>query len=415
MADTLVKLPRDIRIPGVLKTHRVLARIISMEPRALNQTASSDGASSQRTHSQPKGNAGHGKTKKSKSKGTRSDTVLEVYICGGTTPADVMLLEVWDEGMRRQFQSQAAKGDTVEIRNVLVVAITDKTRWYTTSRSPMYLKALPETMIQRAQDKPEFLAYHPLTPIPSLPLLLPRSLVCIAGRVIEKSSVQRVDTPDGQKSVPVAHLTLRCLDDVVRINFWRETTGLIEALQTGGFIYLQGVAKQWPRGDVDPAQFVELRAVPRTKVESCPPAIEETLADTPLVSAGANDWSPRPNMVDGRPKKDYSNEPATWMSLSILDSVCASGQIRDINEVFQVPSIFLEFGSSLTYYGCSKCSKAWREDFTMRLRCNPPCIVAGQTRPQGLHGAAPGHMLRGLRERRRRIQGGHRKFFPPCS
>jgi hypothetical protein len=229
----------------------------------------------------------------------------------------------------------------------------------------MYLKALPETTIQRAQDKPEFLAYHPLTPIPSLPLLLPRSLVCIAGRVIEKSGVQRVDISDGEKSVPVAYLILRCHGDVVRINFWRETTSLLDTLATGGLIYLQGVAKQWPRGDVDSAQYVELRAVPRTKVVSCTPALEGTLADTPLDAAGAKDWSPRPITE----KKDYSEEPATWMSLSIVDSVVASGHIRDLHQVFQVPSIFLEIGSSLTYYGCSKCGKGWREEASPSCNC----------------------------------------------
>ena len=35
------------------------------------------------------------------------------------------------------------------------------------------------------QDNPAYLVHHPVTPISSLPLLPPRSLVCVAGRVVE--------------------------------------------------------------------------------------------------------------------------------------------------------------------------------------------------------------------------------------
>ena len=40
----------------------------------------------------------------------------------------------------------------------------------------------------------------------------------------------------------------------------------------------------------------------------------------------------------------------------------ASKMIRDLDRVFEVPSVFLEFGSQLTYPGCGTCLKAWREE-----------------------------------------------------
>ena len=80
--------------------------------------------------------------KKGSSKSTRSDLVLEVYLCGGSSPGDVMLFEVWEEESRQRLQPRLQVGSTVRIGKVLVVSHTDKTRWFTTSRSPMYLKAV---------------------------------------------------------------------------------------------------------------------------------------------------------------------------------------------------------------------------------------------------------------------------------
>ena len=108
---------------------------------------------------------------------------------------------------------------------------TDKTRWYTTSPAPVFLKALPETTLERIQDEPAYLGYHPVTPIASLHLLPPRSSVCAAGRVVEKTEVRRVNTSDGETDV--ATLTLRSGDDAVRVHFWRETTRLLELAREG--------------------------------------------------------------------------------------------------------------------------------------------------------------------------------------
>ena len=83
--------------------------------------------------------------KKGSSKGARSGTVLEVYLCGGSSPGDVVLFEVWEEETRERLKSRLPVGSTVRIGRVLVVSHTDKTRWFTTSRSPMNLKAFRGT------------------------------------------------------------------------------------------------------------------------------------------------------------------------------------------------------------------------------------------------------------------------------
>ena len=96
MVEVPVKLPRDIRTPGLLMAEAVVGRIVSMEPRPLNQNASSQSAASQGagTSASSKGNFAKSKGRKGRAKGPRSDTVLEIYLCGGASPADVLLFEV---------------------------------------------------------------------------------------------------------------------------------------------------------------------------------------------------------------------------------------------------------------------------------------------------------------------------------
>ena len=64
--------------------------------------------------------------------------------------------------MRNRIQTGAQVGDTVRLSRFLVVGHTDKTRWYTTSRAPVFLKALAETTLERIQDEPAYLAFSPV-------------------------------------------------------------------------------------------------------------------------------------------------------------------------------------------------------------------------------------------------------------
>ena len=217
--------------------------------------------------------------------------------------------------------------------------------------------------MESVQDISAFLSHHPVTDIPSLPLLPPRSLVCIAGRVLEASEVDHIITTEGENDVPVAHLTLRALGNIVRVNFWRDTTALLAGVQEGSLMFMTRLAKQWPRGSMDPKQHVELRATIRSTITDCPAPLASQLAATPSDATEAKNWTPT-----FTPEKiDYTKATASWMSLSVLEGMCSSKQIRDIYQVFQVPSVFLEFGSLLTYDGCRACSKAWRQDAA------PPC------------------------------------------
>ena len=364
------KLPRDIRAPGPLRNDAVVGVILSLEERSVGPSA----ATSQTISSQSgdvggsavKGKSRSGKGKKGK--GARSDTVLEIVLCGGTSPADVLQLQAWEPDVRGRLRKSGAVGETVRISRCLIVAHTDKTRWYSTSRSPMFLKALGDTTMERVEDRPAFLKYHPVTPIASLPLLPPRSAVCVGGRVVEAGDVAQVDTPDGDSDVPVAHLVLRVAGDVIRVNFWRETSGLLKDLRDGDFTFLWSVAKQWPKTGADPKTEVELRATARTRVLPCPEPLKAALSNTPADLCDARVWS---SYVSREPKekKDCVAAQGSWMSLSVLEAFCASKAIRSLDRVFDVPSVLLEFGSQLTYMGCGTCTKGWRDEGSQPCRC----------------------------------------------
>ena len=95
------RLPRDIRAPGPLRNDAVVGRILFLESRSLGSAdTTGQGAASQEGAASQVGAGGTGKGKKGsgkgkKGKGARSDAVLEITLCGGKSPADVMMFQAW--------------------------------------------------------------------------------------------------------------------------------------------------------------------------------------------------------------------------------------------------------------------------------------------------------------------------------
>ena len=368
-------LPRALRKAGPLPPGKaVLGRVLSVITRPLAGAISSGPTSqpalpaaqphktgSKGKYPQKKG----GKSKAGKGKASSSDTVMEIYLCGGTSGMDVLLLEVWDEAVRERLDAPALSGAVVRVQNCLVVPHSDKTKSFTTSRVPVYLKALPDFVMEEIADVPAFLRYHPVTPIESLVRLEPKTLVCVAGRVVPPApAVTYVRTGEAEPDVPVAHVMLRAHGDVVKISFWRDTASKTNeaGIAVGNLVMINGVAKQFPGKDMDPRRHVALRAVSRTVVSECPDSLREHLKSTPDTAEGATLWSPEVHV-----RKDYEAVPSEWMTLSVLDALCKAGQVREILKVFQVPSVHIELEDAPTYMACSKCSKAWAE------AAWPPC------------------------------------------
>ena len=98
------RLPRDIRAPGPLRNDAVVGRILFLESRSLGPAdTTGEGAVSQVGASGTgKGKKGSGKGKKGN--GARSDAVLEITLCGGKSPADVMMFQAWEPDVRTRLR-----------------------------------------------------------------------------------------------------------------------------------------------------------------------------------------------------------------------------------------------------------------------------------------------------------------------
>ena len=138
-----------------------------------------------------------------------------------------------------------------------------------------------------------------------------------------------------------------------------DTTQLVTAndMSVGQYLMITSVTKQNPTRRMDPKRHVELRATQRTNVHPCPEAIiSDMLKDTPATEEDAILWSPpfRP-----RERTDFEAANATWMTLSVLEKAMKSPEPRTIDKLFQVPSVFITLGGSVTYMACATCMRSW--------------------------------------------------------
>ena len=366
--------PRSVRKPGLLPEGKfIVGRIVEKSSRSsgtyhcgtgsfgpnASQTAGTGtrAAPSQTGKAASKGKKGKGK--KGKSAGAHSDVVLEFYLCGGTSCNDVILVEAWDADVRARLEPLASQGSCVRIGKCLVVAHSDKTKWFSTSRAPVYLKALPATTMVETADVPSYPAYHPVTPLSSIVKLDPKTMMCVVGRVVKIAPVRHVSSADGDGEVAVSDVMLRAHDDVIKVSFWRETAHLPErtpCLREGLLVMVSAVAKQLPGKHMDLRSNAGLRAVGRTAFHECPAALRDGLESTPSSVDGARMWTP-----DGAQRKDYSTAKSDWTTLSVLDALLKTVHVRDLQKVFQVPSVHMELEDAPIYMACAKCFKAWAD------------------------------------------------------
>ena len=121
MAD--YQLPRDVTRAGPQRSW-VAGKVVSVRVRDLdNPEASQNTQASQATYGAGKTK---GKGKKSKAK-QASRTVLEFYLCGGNTPADVILCEAWEASVRSMLGPLIQVGASMRVRKCLALAFTAKT------------------------------------------------------------------------------------------------------------------------------------------------------------------------------------------------------------------------------------------------------------------------------------------------
>ena len=125
-------LPQDVTKAGKLKTVWLEGCIVRIRERKFQpqDSLSQDSKSNKRGKGAKKSGKQGGSLMKN-SKGPRE--CLELHICGGATPAEVMMAEIWHEPLRKAVRPKAEVGTGIRFKNALIKAHNDKTRPWTTS------------------------------------------------------------------------------------------------------------------------------------------------------------------------------------------------------------------------------------------------------------------------------------------
>ena len=312
MAD--FQLPRDVTRAGPQRSW-VAGRVVSMRSRDLDNPESS--GTTEAARASPVAGKVKGKGKWGKAKqGSRK--VLEFYLCGGPSPADVLQCEAWEEAARRMLGPLIQVGAMVRVRKCWAVAFTARTATYTSSRLPVYLKldsASEASLLQEGDH--DWPSYHPVTAVECLQYLPSKTLVYVAGRLIPPAPTVRNIDWDGS-TVPVSNAMIRNGADLISVGFFRELAVEPTHLKMGGVYLFQNVRthqKQMDGGRV----VMELRAGKGTSVVEAPAALAQQVDEcTPDDAAGGTHWGAG---VPGA-RKNYAEEEADWFSF------CVAGHLR---------------------------------------------------------------------------------------
>ena len=245
----------------------------------------------------------------------------------------------------------------MQISGVKIAQHTAKSRPWTTSRLDYILKEDgPKTTVKPVENEKlnvETPDWHPLTAISALRRLPDKTLVCLAGVVLEQAasiSIQQ-SLKDGDE-FEVSNAWIRNGTECIRLCCYRDLAPLALDLVVRSVVFIESVAKHYSED-----RGLEVVAVPdqlATMINACSPP---TMNDCSSVSIIAESISSE----EREAHRDYENEDAEWTSLSVIAAVANCKEQREIKTLYQVPSIFLTVDDSLTYQGCSKCKKGCKQ------------------------------------------------------
>ena len=146
-----------------------------------------------------KGGKGKWKARGKGAKNQDSREGLEVHLCGGSTPADVILLEAWASDVRLRFEPFSQLGKCIKVSNIEIKEHSDKTFPWTTSRLQFFGQLQSTSLIENVVPKPEWLSYHPVTPVAALQHIPDGRLVCVAGRVLPGGPEKKTEVSLGER------------------------------------------------------------------------------------------------------------------------------------------------------------------------------------------------------------------------
>jgi hypothetical protein len=296
---------------------------------------------------------GGGKQKKSTD---RSNECVEIYVNGGKTPADVMVLSAWDDKARTKLLPLANKNAQIMVSKIFVKEHTEKTSQWTTSRHALCGVIDSSSEVRLYEGAGAWLKYHPITPLPSLQFLPHNSFVCIAGMVLSPGPVVTPQNIDGQ-DVNVTNFHIRAKDGIVKVEAWRDVSEYASEVVAGQIYFFECMKKISP--DRQDLSISVVRYQKSTSHYNCDADLEKeiTLA-TADNHTGATTISPTAPVNTRISAESYKVWNADWVSLSVIADIVAGDVVRSLDGAVQVPSVLLKpVGEKITYLGCADCGK----------------------------------------------------------
>ena len=356
--------PAEVAAAGFLKDYWVGGRVVRIRERG-EEDRDSQVSTSQDAIG--KGCRKKGKSGGKKGKERSQPSVLELHISGGNTPVDVIMVEAWGPSLCQKFKHVAAQGAFLKFTDCKILAHTPKTTPWTTSRLPWFLRATEETKVELACDDPTVPAHHPLTEIEDLAILPPKSLVCVAGRVIPPEPTVKLVGKDTPAEVGNAYIHFKC--HTICVSAWRDRASKLMDLKVGSTCFIKA-ALTHPGTTPSGNKRLELRVGMLTDIGPCPDSLDvlvnEVTSKNPETATSLSSW-------DKRDPRDWSAENATWFSLSVVEAMYTSSHRRNIDMVCKVPSVFVQpSASSILYDACIKCKRSWRMGEGPSCTCASP-------------------------------------------
>jgi RNA polymerase subunit RPABC4/transcription elongation factor Spt4 len=291
---------------------------------------------------------------------SKTDGREGIHLCGGTTPSDVILLERWESLVTvAAMKRVAVVGQSIKFTDLDIKNHNEKTIPWSTSRLPFYGTIDSRTRYEPvAEVNPDWLEYHPLTPVRSLRFLQEYALSCVVGKVLPPQPTKKSEIVAGV-AVNVSNFSIKNGDDVISLNAWREQADLPPDLEVGSFYMFQAVKKITKKGSI------ELRYTTLTEQKICPDVLhDEMVTMTQDTMEGATLWT-----QNSGAQRDFTNLLAHWYTLAAVDLICSGDQRRKLQGNAQVPSVFISCNGAITYEACATCPKAMGVDGMKKCRC----------------------------------------------
>ena len=297
-----------------------------------------------------KSNKGKGKKQGKVNKGGQTEG-FEIHICGGKTPADVMMVEAWETDAVNRLKKLAVLGKSVKLTEIELVQHSEKTTPWTTSRLPLYGKFIRGSRVEEVDTTDKWLAHHPITPLKSLQHVPEGRLVCVAGKLLPPG-IQVKTESIGNDNIDIAKWQIRQGDDMINCTAWRDLAQKPGEVEVGEVMFLEAIKKVRNRNGF------ELRYISVTEQRACPDKVAEEIKDKTQedTADGATAWT-KPLAR----KRNYTEENAMWLSLSVCAKLL-EGAYCPLTSLAHCPSVLISTsGAGLTYLSCEDCPKGLQD------------------------------------------------------